>query len=531
MEPSTMYKVYKVYSTLSTPQSQKIPGLNQVANSSGGFAFEVDDWKRLERFLVLGSEGGTYYVKEKELTIQNAEAVRRCILEDGRHTVDVIVEISDAGRAPKNDPALFALAMCAGTGNDATRKYALDHLHKVARIGTHLFHFCEYAQQFRSWGRGLRSAVSKWYNDKSAEDTAYQVLKYQSRDGWTNADLLRLSHPKPLTDAHRAVYKWVVDGELIDSVPGILSAFEAIKRADNKVDVIKLIRENKLPREAVPTQWLNESDVWQALLDSMPITALIRNLSTMTKVGLIAPMSGASRHVVEQLSNGDRLHKARVHPIHVLAALKAYEQGHGERGHGSWTPVKDIINALDAAFYISFGNVEPSGKRTLIALDVSGSMSYSPIAGMVGITPRVGSAAMSLVIEATEPENHVMGFSHELVPINISSRMRLDTVIKAISAIPMGGTDCSLPMVWALNNKVKVDTFIVMTDSETWFGGIHPVQALRKYRNEMGIPSKLVVVAMTSNGFSIADPSDAGSLDIVGFDSATPNVIADFSRG
>jgi 60 kDa SS-A/Ro ribonucleoprotein len=35
---------------------------------------------------------------------------------------------------------------------------------------------------------------------------------------------------------------------------------------------------------------------------------------------------------------------------------------------------------------------------------------------------------------------------------------------------------------------------------------------------------------MTSNGFSIADPDDAGMLDVVGFDSSTPPVIADFAR-
>ena len=59
---------------------------------------------------------------------------------------------------------------------------------------------------------------------------------------------------------------------------------------------------------------------------------------------------------------------------------------------------------------------------------------------------------------------------------------------------------------------------------------MHPAQALRAYRDARGIPAKLVVVGMTSNGFSIADPDDAGMLDVVGFDPATPPVIADFAR-
>ena len=45
----------------------------------------------------------------------------------------------------------------------------------------------------------------------------------------------------------------------------------------------------------------------------------------------------------------------------------------------------------------------------------------------------------------------------------------------------------------------------------------------------MGIGAKLVVIGMVSNGFTIADPNDAGMLDVVGFDTATPSVIADFA--
>jgi len=85
-------------------------------------------------------------------------------------------------------------------------------------------------------------------------------------------------------------------------------------------------------------------------------------------------------------------------------------------------------------------------------------------------------------------------------------------------------------MLWALERRIEVDTFVVYTDSETWAGGVHPAQALREYRQRTGIAAKLVVVGMVSNGFSIADPNDAGMLDVVGFDTATPTVTADFAR-
>jgi 60 kDa SS-A/Ro ribonucleoprotein len=173
--------------------------------------------------------------------------------------------------------------------------------------------------------------------------------------------------------------------------------------------------------------------------------------------------------------------------------------------------------------------VEPAGKRMLLALDVSGSMSSGTIAG-ANLSPRVASAAMALVTAATERDHTFVGFSTTLMPLTISPRQRLDDVVAAISGLPFSATDCAQPMIWAQTNRIDVDTFVIYTDNETWAGNVHPSQALRAYRNARSIPAKLVVVGMTSNGFSIADPDDAGMLDVVGFDTSTPPVIADFAR-
>jgi 60 kDa SS-A/Ro ribonucleoprotein len=86
-------------------------------------------------------------------------------------------------------------------------------------------------------------------------------------------------------------------------------------------------------------------------------------------------------------------------------------------------------------------------------------------------------------------------------------------------------------MIYARKRKIDVDTFVVYTDSETWAGDVHPAEALRDYRRASGIDARLVVVGMVSNGFSIADPNDPGMLDVVGFDTATPQLISDFARG
>ncbi|MBA3464441.1 MAG: TROVE domain-containing protein [Deltaproteobacteria bacterium] len=530
-----MFKFTKFFSTTATPQHQPIPGTNQIPNSAGGYSWQLDDWARLDRFLVLGSEGGTYYIGERELTIENATIVQRCLTADGPRTLSRIVDISHSGRAPKNDPAIFSLAMAAKLGDDATRRAAYAALPKVCRTGTHLMHFAEYAQGFGGWGRGMRKAVGAWFNGKPAEDLAFQLAKYQSRDGWSNRDLLRLAHPRAASPSHDRLFAWAVKGELpagADSDPAcqLIVAMTQLKSLTDASSIAALIRERRIPRECIPTEWLTKAEVWEALLDAMPMTAMIRNLATMTRVGLLAPGSAAAAKVVSQLRDPHRLAKARIHPIGVLAALVTYQSGRGVRGSGTWMPVATIVDALDAAFYATFGTIEPSGKRTLLALDVSGSMTCGSVSGLPNLTPRVASAAMALVTAATEREHTFLAFDTKTTVMSISPRQRLDDVVRTIDALNMGGTDCSLPMKWALDNRVDVDTFCVYTDNETWAGNVHPSQALRAYRDARGIPAKLVVVGMTSNGFSIADPDDAGMLDVVGFDTSTPPVIADFAR-
>ena len=278
----------------------------------------------------------------------------------------------------------------------------------------------------------------------------------------------------------------------------------------------------------------------EALIERMPVGALVRQLGRLTASGALAPFTAATAHVTSALSDRERLLRARLHPMALLIALQTYASGRGQRGRLSWEPVAAIVEALNAAFYTAFANVEPTGRRLVLALDVSGSMSCGSVAGS-SLTPREAAAAMALVTAATEEHWQVLGFTAEpdqswsqgaaLTALPIGPSMRLDQAVAATADLPFGGTDCSLPMRWALERGVRADAFVVYTDSETWAGPVHPVEALREYREKTGIPAKLVVVGLVSNGFSIADPNDAGMLDVVGFDTAAPALIADFLRG
>jgi 60 kDa SS-A/Ro ribonucleoprotein len=538
---------------MSNPPQTEPLDEKQIKNSAGGYSYAVTDWVRLDRFLILGTESGSYYATEHKLTKANSDAALRCIKEDGVRVVNRVVEISQAGRAPKNDPALFVLALCAADKNETVRATALQALPKVARIGTHLFKFAEYVNGLRGWGRGLRKAVANWYLDKDLKELQNQLVKYQQRDGWGHSDLLRLAHPMAKDVAVDTSFRWAL-GTPTDSrevhkypkgqkdaaktfkyeqaarLPSLIAAFEEAKKAHTK-RVIALIREHGMTREMVPTETLTKPEVWEALLEKMPMTAMIRNLANMTRVGLLAPMSEASKTIASRLHDLNALRKARIHPVQALIALLTYSAGHGARSRGEgWTPVQQVVGALDSAFYLSFGNVEPTGKRWYLGVDVSGSMGGGEIAGCPGLTPRIGAAAMSMVTARVEEDYLIKGFSHQLVDLWISPRQRLDDVVKIMNDRDFGGTDCALPILDAQKTKTKFDVFCIITDGETWAGDTHTMKALRDYRKAFVPNAKLICVNMVSNELTVGDPDDAGVLNCIGFDTATPNLLSDFAR-
>ena len=530
---SYLLTVFSRRAAAATAQALPIPGT--VPNSAGGHAFGVDDWARLDRFLILGSEGGSYHAAERPLTRDNAAAVLRAIAADGPRAVARIVGVSEGGRAPKNDPALFALALAASAADLATRRAALAALPRVARTGTHLFRFAELVEGTRGWGRALRRAVAGWYLAQPADRLAYELVKYRQRGGWSHRDLLRLAHPEGATPAQAALFDWVCRGTLSDALPALVHAAAVLNTGEvltepGAVQAAALLRAHDLPREAVPTTLLGDPAVWEALLERMPLQALVRSLAKLTAVGVVRPLGDHLPLVLSALGDADRIARARLHPMAVLLALRTYAAGQGERGKLRWEPVGAVVGALNAAFYTAFRTVEPTGKRMLLALDVSGSMASGGVAGS-SLTPREASAAMALLTAATEAQTHVVGFGHVMAPLPLTPSMRLDQAVQAVSGLPFGATDCSLPMRYALERGIPADAFVVYTDSETWAGPVRPVQALREYRARTGIAAKLVVVGLVSNGFSIADPGDAGMLDVVGFDTAAPAAIADFIRG
>ena len=515
-------------------QTEKLDA-HQVQNHAGGSVYRVSDETRLTRFLVLGTDGGTFYAAERAHTVQATDFVKDLVGRDAPLALRTVLDVVRGHRAPKADPALLVLALIAKTApNAADRKAAWDALPEVARTGTMLLHFLAFADALGGWGRLTRRGVANVYESADVAKLALWAVKYKARDGWSQADALRKSHPKTGDTARNAVLKFMVDGVLEDADAPALRVIDGHLRAvqaQTDAEAAALMHEYRLPLEAIPTH-VRGAEVYRAAMGTNGLTWLLRNLGNLGRVGVLNLNDAElTRAVAERLTDPEALRKGRIHPLDALKARLVYAQGRGVRGKGEWVPVPKIVDALEEAFSLAFGNVQPAGTRHLLALDVSGSMTCGQVAGVPGLTPNMAAAAMSMVALRTEPEAFTMGFADEFRSLGITPRDTLEAAMRKAQSASFGVTDCAQPMLWAAEQGMEVDTFVVYTDNETWAGKVHPKVALDRYAQKMGRAPKLIVVGLTATEFSIADPMRGDMLDVVGFDAAAPNVMTAFARG
>jgi 60 kDa SS-A/Ro ribonucleoprotein len=530
-----MSKALKAITVKSDKATEK-GSPKQVRNNAGGYSFKVDAWNRLDRFLIIGTDGGTYYTKQQDLTKQNLDAVKALLAENPQEVIRRTVDVSVNGRAKSNSQALFVLALAMQLElND--KEFIKEAVLKVARTFTHLAEYSMYLKNLGGGGRAKTDSIARWYTSKTDQQLAVQGVKYRNREGYTHRDLMRISHPKGINPALGSFLK----GEefVVSEVPSIVIGFEKVQHARSENEVVSLISEYGLPWEAIPTEWHKSLKVWRAIYDAgMGQTALLRNVTRFARLGAFKDLVFAKQYA-DKLKDQEAILKGRVHPINYLQAAIVHERGQLKLRNEGWgydykELVKDwetnpkVLNALQEGFYAAFGNLEPSNKRTVVALDVSGSM--GAYANGIDLTCAEAGAAIAMFILRTEPYCEVRGFSNTYKLIGLNENDSFSEVLRKTSNMPFRGTNAALPMEYAKQNKQEIDTFVVITDNEV-NQGRQPFRALNDYRNATGIPARLAVFGMTANDFTIADPDDNASMDFCGFDSNAPRVLADFSAG
>jgi 60 kDa SS-A/Ro ribonucleoprotein len=511
---------------------------NQTLNSNEKPVYILDDIERLRRFIFLGSENGSLHINKEILTYQNIMCLEN-LLDKCRYDdiLDVINQCKHI--AFKKNYLIYVLARCCSIHLDDDPlfwkkdfradcfKLVLD----VCYIPTNLFLFIQLYEHIHKnlynstgWNSHIKQMVSQWYLSKPSHDLMYHITKYQSRNKWSHRDVLRLAHVKPDNDVINDIFKYITKNELdvTKSHLEYLVAFNQLKNETNIDTVVEGIKKFNFVKEHIPTHLLNEQKIWHALLTNMPITSLLKSLNKLTVLRIFDEYPDALDLVKHKLLN------SRVHPLQLLISIKMYSEGSSMKGGLKWEPNKKILEILNSTFYGSFSKLKSTNKKLLLALDVSSSMSWNTVCGIDCLSAAEVSCAMAMMFDYVEKNVDIMGFSSEFRKLDVSSKYCLEDNLEHVKDNTFGNTDCSLPFVWASENKKEYDAVIIFTDNETNSNMIQPSTALQMYRTEMKTNTKLIVVALTSNGFSIANPDDPNMMDICGFDSNVYDVISAF---
>jgi len=543
------------------PQTQPLPGreTEMVRNPEGGYVFVKDVWTRLSDFLVLGTEGGTYYADERTHTYQNIEAVRLALLEDGPRAVQTAVEYSTGRppRAPRNHPALYVVAYALAAGDLETKRAAAKAVPKVARTTDHLAHLFGYWKQLSSkpGGRGgagrapvgansraTRRAWISWFTDRTPEQVAYTLLKGRSRKTGSGEDfspghLLSLVRPVPSNEAEQALYALATGRKTPMEVSGHFAAAKAFyeaQRADTPAKAVKVINAYHVPWEFLPDEVLKDARVWRALIPHLGMTALIRNLARMTSLGVFEPFDESVGRVVYRLTDAGELHRGRIHPFDLLLARLVYSSGFAQPNlkapARTWVPDGQIVDALDLAYTLAVQVADKSPGRLVVAVDSSGSMGQMVRHGgsHLGSCYHLGTAVAATLMRSFDGDCYPVEFDSVCRPSKLRAGMSLGEIYSLRH--DGGATDCSAPIEWALRNNVVCDAFVLITDNVSWSGNRHTSKVLEDYRRSINPQARVIVSAMVANGHSVADPTDPGVVNVGGFDSSLPTLIAGYMR-
>ncbi|MBE9010232.1 TROVE domain-containing protein [Pseudanabaenaceae cyanobacterium LEGE 13415] len=528
---------YKFYTQNKTPQTQPIPGreAEMIQGRSKGWMFKTDVWTVLRRCLLIGTAQSTYYAGKHELTSEFIDVVRNAIEQNPSRVAEEILYASD-GRSINNSAPILALVLLSmGKAPEAKRTFT-EIFPQVVRTGSHFYEWMSYTKSMRGFGKIVREAGQAWLSREDVSGLAYQLLKYQQRQGFSHRDALRLFHVKPPTENHDRLFQWVTQSwdnlpKQIDSdVLAQIWWYEWLKR--NPDQTHRAIKQGHLTHEMVAPVGNMDQKAWQLLFEEMPIGAMLRNLGSLTQLGVLnADNKKNLERVVSVLNNAEHLRKGRVHPIDVLKALKTYQSaGQLGRSQKTWKPVSQINTILEKALELSFTVLPPTEQVFLHAIDVSGSMSYYTV-DSIGLTCCEIATVMALATAKAERYCKIRGFATEFRDLEITSRDRFSDAIAKATNQNFGGTDASVAYEWAIKQRFKADLFCFWTDCESWAGKQHPSQALALYRRKVNPNAKAIYISLAPYNISLVDPQDPLSWDIAGFDPGTPRLIQMLASG
>lgn len=298
-----------------------------------------------------------------------------------------------------------------------------------------------------TFGKPIPNSLRKGLADKFRTFDEYTLAKYKG-EGHTvkMRDVLMLTHPAPKDDEQSAMWKRLLEDKL----------------------------ETPLTWETELSKNGNNKETWERLIDSGKVgyMALLRNLRN-----ILEAHPDNIEKVLTRIEDPVAVHKSKQLPFRFLSAYKNLPASAGSC----------VYDALESAVEASIENMPCLSGTTVIAVDVSGSMS-----GLVSSKSDIQCCEIGMLLGLIANkmcDNSIFyTFNNNISKHPMSSRNGiLHTTVNEAQA--NGGTDMRLPFQKMMADKVDADRVIIISDNQCnsgwWYSD--PVQVLAdRYRNESG---------------------------------------------
>lgn len=530
----------------------------QVANAEGAPAYHRELKEQVVQALTTNMLGDTFYANKAELTAQTLETLGKMRDADPEFLAKALIYARNEGylqEAPITGLAVLSTAADKGPFQKAFNRIVQtpDNLMKfVAKVKNGTIR--------QGLGGVALRAAKEWFKGLSE----YHALKYSGnspsvmedghvvKNNYSLRDAILLARPAVADPAVNERLNWLVsrhhDLERLTNNPQ-LAAFEKLKRAETDDERMRLIEAGRTPWEVViPTVPKMSPELWQALMKQMPYLALLRNINTFERQGLLAD-DGVVEYLVSRLTDEKAIAKSKILPFRFYEAYKAYtdpQSGSGTRYHRghpaeataeAYLPDSRISAALEQALETSFVNLPELPGTIAIGSDVSGSMSSGTISekSATRYIDICGVYTGALLKKATG-RALAIPFETKVVNANLSGQDRILQTTETLARIGGGGTAVGAPIEYLLEKDIKVDTFIGITDSEDWAygGGFYSQGSFltnwRKYR-ERYPEAQAYLITIAPYQEVMAPSAEPGIHYIYGWSDQVPAYIAKSVQG
>lgn len=522
----------------------KTPPPATTINEAGGRAYAFSEKHALAQYAATGTFNDAFYSSAED---QVETALRLCSGLDPVYIAKLAVWSRESGYM-KDMPALLCAHLTTRDGGGELLRLVFP---RVIDNGKMLRNFVQIMRSGRvgrkSLGTMPKKLIQGWF--KNQDDVS--VFRATVGNSPSLRDVIKLVHPKPLTEMRRALYGYIVGAKEVktEELPELVKEFEAFKKARAAGQTGGALP--KVPMEMIQGLPLSESD-WMALAGQMSWTQTRMNLNAMAKHGVFKSQS-AAKAVSERLRNPELIRKAKVFPYQLLVAYVNTQPDRDVGRYGSYygatQPVVEelpvvISNALQDAMEIAAENVTVPDGKIVVCPDVSGSM-QSPVTGTrKGSTTKATCIDIAALVASVYLRKgldvSVLPFENNVVKLSLNPRDSIMTNSAKLAKIGGGGTNCSAPLAKLNQEKAPVDLVVFVSDNESWVdSGRH---LYSHYGRATGLMSewnqlkarnpkaKMVCIDIQANGSSQAT-EDKDILNIGGFSDKIFDTINQFVSG